>query len=85
MNKIFFGAVAAVIIAALASIQVETFAQNATNMTGGLESRLQAATGDGVAEQIMPGERLFVLVCKPPPAPLDDPNTCQVFQGRPLP
>jgi hypothetical protein len=85
MNKIFFGAVATVIIAALGSIHLETFAQPATNMTGGLESRLQAATPEGVEKQIMPGERLFVMVCKPPPALLDDPETCQFFQARPLP
>jgi hypothetical protein len=83
MNKIFFGAAAIVIIAALASVQLESFAQPATNMTGGIESKLKAAQPEGgIMEATAPGDLVYVLIC-----PQDFDNVvedCQVFQGRPV-
>jgi hypothetical protein len=84
MNKNFFLIGAAMAILVIASSQLtETFAQNATNMTAGIESKLKSVQQEGgLMRSAAPGDLIFVLVCPP-----DFDNViedCQVFQGSPV-
>jgi hypothetical protein len=84
MNKYFFliGMVMAILITASSQLS-ESFAQNATNMTAGIESKLKSVQPEGgLMRSTAPGDLIFVLVC---PSDFDNViEDCQVFQGSPV-
>ncbi len=71
------------ILVTASSQLTETFAQQATNMTGGIESKLKSVQPEGgLMRSTAPGDLVFVLVC-----PSDFGNIvedCQIFQGSPV-
>jgi hypothetical protein len=84
MNKNFLLIGTAMAILVTASSQLtETFAQNATNMTAGIESKLKSVQPEGgLMRSTAPGDLVFVLVC---PSDFDNViEDCQIFQGSPV-
>ena len=84
MNKYLFLIGMAMAILVTASSQLtESFAQNATNMTAGIESKLKSVQPEGgLMRSAAPGDLVFVLVC---PSDFDNViEDCQVFQGSPV-
>lgn len=61
----------------------ESFAQNATNMTAGIESKLKSVQPEGgLMKSAAPGDFVYVLVC--PPDFGNVVEDCQIFQGSPI-
>ena len=84
MNKYFFliGMVMAILITASSQLS-ESFAQNATNMTAGIESKLKSVQPEGgLMKSAAPGDLVYVLVC--PPDFGNVVEDCQIFQGSPI-